>query len=131
MYENFHGNETILVADDEPLVLSLTASILKVCGYHVLVAPNGNEAVDSYGRQEKVDLVLTDIIMPVMTGPELVHKLRQINPDLRCVYMSGYDQSAIQERIGNKVCDYLRKPFTPAALLEKIRNTLDAKPEVN
>ncbi|MDQ6677772.1 MAG: response regulator [Acidobacteriota bacterium] len=129
MLDIYAGEESILVTDDEPLVLSLTTKILRKHGYKVYVARNGEEALLLH-VSEQVDLVLTDVIMPHMTGPELVHELKRKKPDLRCLYMSGYDPGYIRNSAGEHVgCDYLLKPFTAEALLKKIRHTLDAGKE--
>lgn len=126
--EEYRGVESILVADDEPIVLSLTRNILQKYGYQVFVAKDGREALHIHQQSRPIDLLLTDVIMPAMTGPELVHALKQEIQDLRCVFMSGYDKDQIQKRgVEDVGCDFLRKPFTPQALLKKIRETLDAE----
>ncbi len=126
MMEQYRGAESILVADDEPVVLTLTKVILRNYGYNVLLATNGEEAIAVCRNAGPVDLVLTDVIMPRMTGPELIHELKLESKDLRCVFMSGYDHEQIQKHgVKDLGCDYLRKPFTPEALLKKVRQTLD------
>jgi len=126
MFEQYRGVESILVADDEPVVLTLTKVILRTYGYNVLLATNGEEALELHRKSGPVDLVLTDVIMPQMTGPELIHELKQKTKDLRCVFMSGYDYEYIQKHgVHDLECAYLRKPFTPEALLKKVRQTLD------
>lgn len=128
MLPQYRGSETILVADDEPVVLSVAAAILRMHGYHVLVAKNGEEALTVNRETGPPDLLLTDVIMPQMSGPELAHALKQETNKLRCVFMSGYDQEYMrQQGVKDIGCDYLKKPFTPEALLEKVRATLDAK----
>ncbi len=128
MLEQYCGAESILVADDEPVVLSLAQLILRNHGYQVLVARNGPEALEVHQQSGKIDLLLTDVIMPQMTGPELVHEIKQQEEDVRCVFMSGYDHAQIEQSgVKDLGCDYLRKPFTPEALLKKIRQTLDAE----
>jgi two-component system cell cycle sensor histidine kinase/response regulator CckA len=127
MMEEYRGAESILVADDEPIVLSLARTVLLSYGYQVFLAKDGKEALDLHQQTGHIDLLLTDVIMPAMTGPELVHVLKQEVADLRCIFMSGYDKDQIQKRGGEDVgCDFLRKPFTPRALLQKVRETLDA-----
>ena len=126
MLEQYRGEESILVADDEPVVLSLTNLILRNYGYQVLLARNGPEALQVHERNGKIDLVLTDVIMPEMTGPQLVHEIKQQAASMRCVFMSGYDHEHIEKQgVKELGCDYLKKPFTPEALLKKIRQTLD------
>ncbi len=127
MLEQYRGEESILVADDEPVVLSLAQMILRNYGYQVLTARNGQEALKVHGQSGHVDLVLTDVLMPEMTGPELIHEIKQQEEEMRCIFMSGYDHAHIQKQgVKDLGCDYLRKPFTPEALLKKIRQTLDA-----
>jgi two-component system cell cycle sensor histidine kinase/response regulator CckA len=127
MLNQYRGSESILIADDEPVVLTLTETILKMHGYRVHVAPNGQKALLVHRENGPIDLLLTDVIMPEMSGPELAHALKQEVDDLRCVFMSGYDQNQLQQRgVKDIGCDYLRKPFTPEALLRKIRETLTA-----
>ncbi len=127
MLDEYRGAESILVADDEPTVLSLARVILKNYGYQVLLATNGREALDVHQQSGPVDLLLTDVVMPAMTGPELAHAIKKEVADLRCIFMSGYDREHIQKHgVRDDSCDFLRKPFTPEALLKKVRQTLDA-----
>jgi len=117
---------TILVADDEPLVLNLAGTILRRNGYRVLAAKDGTDALALFDEQS-VDLVLTDVVMPLMSGPQLMHKLRERKQDVRCIFMSGYTSEQIRDHgAGDPGCDYLRKPFTPATLLSMVRRQLAA-----
>jgi two-component system cell cycle sensor histidine kinase/response regulator CckA len=126
MLEQFKGSESILVADDEPVVLALTQHVLKLHGYRVVTAKDGAEALEVHRQMGPIDLLLTDVIMPQMSGPELAHALKQEIDDLRCVFMSGYDQEQIRDRgVADVGCNYLRKPFKPADLLKKVRDSLD------
>ena len=128
MLERFRGSETLLIADDEPLVLSLTRSILARYGYQVIPAADGREALELWrNRQAAIDLLLTDVVMPRMTGPELAHSVKEINGDVRCIFMSGFDPDHLKNHgTQNLGCEFLKKPFTPEALLRKVRETLDA-----
>jgi two-component system, cell cycle sensor histidine kinase and response regulator CckA len=126
MLEQYSGSESILLADDEPIVLNLAQTILKMHGYQVYSAPNGQKALDLHRQAVQFDLLLTDVVMPEMSGPELAHAIKQEVEDLKCVFMSGYDQDQIRQRgVTGLGCDYLKKPFTAEALLKKIRSTLD------
>jgi len=119
--------ETILLADDEPIVLGLAKTILKRNGYRVLSAEDGRKALELFQREPCVDLVLTDVVMPELSGPQLVHRIRSINSEIRCIYMSGYTHEQIAEKgAGDPGCDYLRKPFTPDMLLSAVRRQLAA-----
>ncbi|HZL56832.1 MAG TPA: response regulator [Bryobacteraceae bacterium] len=121
------SRETILLADDEPIVLDLARTILKRSGYRVLSAEDGPTALEMFHREPSVDLIVTDVMMPEMSGPQLVHKIHSINSDVRCLFMSGYSPDQIHEKgAGNLGCDYLRKPFTPDMLLAAVRRQLSA-----
>ncbi len=129
MLERFRGSETLLVADDEPLVLSLTRSILSRYGYQVIPAADGREALELCANLEAaIDLLLTDVVMPRMNGPELAQSVKEMNEGVRCIFMSGYDPDHLQNHGAHKLgCDFLKKPFTSEALLRKVRETLDAE----
>jgi len=117
--------ETILLADDEPIVLGIAKTILKRNGYRVLSAEDGQKALELFQQEPSVDLVLTDVVMPQLTGPQLVHCIHSINADVRCIYMSGYTHEQINEKgAGDPGCDYLRKPFTADMLLAAVRRQL-------
>jgi two-component system, cell cycle sensor histidine kinase and response regulator CckA len=127
MLDEYKGSELILVADDEPVVLTLAETILKSYGYRVVIAKDGAEALEVHRQTGPIDLLLTDVVMPRMSGPELAHVLKQEAEDFRCIFMSGYDQDQIRDRgVKDMTCDYLRKPFKPVDLLKKIRATLDS-----
>jgi len=119
------GQETILLADDEPIVLGLARTILKRQGYRVISAEDGQKALELFQREPCVDLVLTDVVMPELTGPQLVHRIHSINKDVRCIYMSGYTHEQIRDKgAEDPGCDYLRKPFTAEMLLSAVRRQL-------
>jgi CheY-like chemotaxis protein len=119
------GSETILLVDDEEGVRKLVVDILKANGYDVLEAGNGPAALAAYEKNaHKIDLVLTDVVMPQMSGFELGSQLAGRAPGLRILYMSGYrDSSAATE--GRPRRAFLNKPFTPDMLLTKVREVLD------
>lgn len=121
------GTETILVAEDEPAVRHLTARILKAKGYAVMTAANGDEALELVRRhRNQIHLLLTDVIMPGMSGPQLADQLIRERPEIRVLYMSGYTAAAIHHHgVLEPGISYLQKPFTPQALSEKIREVLD------
>ncbi|MFB3789198.1 MAG: PAS domain S-box protein [bacterium] len=122
------GSETILIAEDEDPVRKLTARILLECGYRILEAASCNEAFAlSRGFPEPIHLLLTDVVMPVMSGRELAAQLASERPGLKVVYMSGYTGDAVvQHGILESETAFLQKPFTPAALAQKIRTVLDS-----
>lgn len=120
------GSETILLVDDEEGVRKLVLAVLKSSGYDVLEASNGALALAAFEKNaHKIDMVLTDIVMPQMTGFELGQELVARAPGLKILYMSGYRDNAIGG-VGEAPKAFLHKPFTPDALLMKVREVLDA-----
>jgi PAS domain S-box-containing protein len=127
--ETLQGTETVLLVEDEPMVRALTRDILEMCGYHVLEAGDGGEAVSlCEGYEGEIELLLTDVVMPGMSGKELAKALTPLRPRMKVIYMSGYTDDAVSP---HEVLDggaaFLQKPFTPAALLRRLRETLDPK----
>lgn len=117
----------ILVVDDEPALLQLVTMVLKQNGHTVLSASSGVEALMLYSSyQSKVDLVLTDIMMPGMNGIELAARFRALNPRVRILLMSGF---VSDELVVPPDCELLQKPFLPNRLLEVVEQTLDAHPK--
>jgi len=120
------GSETILLVDDEEGVRKLLAAVLHNGGYTVIEAANGLAALSVYEKNShKIDLVLTDVVMPQMNGFELGLRLAEKNPDLRILYVSGYRDSPINSPPGEPPKAFLNKPFTPDVLLTKVREVLD------
>ena len=120
--------ETILIVDDEPAVLAIGQRQLQNLGYDVLAAGSAREAASLIRTHPgKIDLLLTDVIMPEMNGPELVRMVVVLRPGIRCLYMSGYtaDQLA-SEGMLDKDTRVLLKPFTNETLAAEIRRMLDA-----
>jgi CheY-like chemotaxis protein len=114
---------TILLAEDEPLLRELGQTILQQAGYSVLTAPNSNDLTDLIANSAgKVDLLLTDVIMPGMSGPELARVAKKRWPEIRVLYMSGYADDDIQELDGDFA--FLQKPFTPSELIAQIAEIL-------
>jgi two-component system NtrC family response regulator len=103
------------------MICKLVASFLRDWGYDVLTAHSGEEALEIFSVQPGVRAVLTDIVMGAMSGIELADRLRQINPDLPIVFMSGH---VVRDRLGN--CTLLRKPFRIEALKQAIQTALGA-----
>jgi CheY-like chemotaxis protein len=121
------GTETILVVDDEADILSLALKILPRHGYKVHIAKSGIEALEIYMKNPgRIDLVLTDLIMPGMDGRECAEKLFGINRDLKIIMMSGEPmENILDESLRLKLSSMLYKPFDFSELLEKIRSALD------
>jgi two-component system cell cycle sensor histidine kinase/response regulator CckA len=122
------GNETILLVEDHQAVLDLAQQILEERGYRVLTARNGREALELVAlRSRPIDLLVTDVIMPGMTGRELAERLLSGFSDLRVLYMSGYADDVIEHRqVSRTGTAFLQKPFHPADLARKVRQILDS-----
>jgi two-component system cell cycle sensor histidine kinase/response regulator CckA len=124
------GTETILLVEDEAVVRDLVCEILRESGYNVLSAPSGPDAMKITAQHtHPIDLLITDVVMPEMSGPELVNALRRARGEMRVLYMSGYTDDAVLVRQGlPEKCAFIRKPYTPLQFLQKVRETLDATP---
>lgn len=119
------GNETILLVEDQLQLRELTSRILQGYGYKVLQAANGEQALMICKRENAIHLVLTDIVMPGITGVELGKRLREYLPAVKLVYMSGYTDDVIfRQGALEPTAAYLEKPFTPEGLAAKIREVL-------
>jgi CheY-like chemotaxis protein len=122
------GTETILVAEDESAVRELAGEVLRKCGYTVLAAVDGGDALRiAADHGGVIDLLLTDVVMPGINGQELAKRLTAQRPGLRVLYMSGYTDNVIAH---NGILDpgtcFLQKPFTPLLLAEKVREVLSS-----
>jgi DNA-binding response OmpR family regulator len=123
------GVETVLLAEDEQMVRAVTARMLREHGYTVLEAESGDDALRlarAFGPQ-RVSLLVTDVVMPGMSGKKLVEELRREAPGLRVVYISGYPQEELgRNRELEPGVAFLSKPFSGATLAAKVREILDA-----
>jgi signal transduction histidine kinase/CheY-like chemotaxis protein len=121
------GDETILLVEDDPAVRAVAERILRAQGYEVVVAGGPEPALTRARTFERtIHMVLTDVIMPGMSGKECFDRLREIRPDLRVLYMSGYTDSAITNRgVLNPGTQFIQKPFTIEKLARKVREVLD------
>jgi len=121
------GNETILIVEDEEDVLKLAGRILSRQGYHVLEASGGEEALRiCKKRKEPFRLLLTDVVMPQMSGRQLEEQLSRVCQDFKVLYMSGYTDNAITHHgVLEKGLNYIQKPFTVESLIRKVREVLD------
>ena len=122
------GTETILVVEDQEDVRRLTCEILAGFGYKVIEAGSGDEALELCGQTDAViSLVLTDVVMPGMSGPELVDKLAALRRPIKVLYASGYTESVIVHHgVEKPGLAYIAKPFTPDGLGAKVREVLDS-----
>lgn len=123
--EQLCGEETVLLVDDEELLRTVVSDLLSQLGYNVLPAGSAQEALTLADEKNGIDLVVTDVVMPGMSGPELVKKLQESRSDVKALFISGYT--------GGKFADFeigpdpvlLQKPFTIKMLAGKIRELLD------
>lgn len=125
--DRVHGRETILLVEDEPAVRGLVHETLRLHGYTVLEARHGIEALLTGTRHlGTIHLLLTDVVMPQMSGPEVAEKLTSVRPEIKVLYMSGYPDHPVFAQGGIKRdTAFLQKPFTPNVLVQKVREVLD------
>jgi two-component system cell cycle sensor histidine kinase/response regulator CckA len=121
------ATHTILVVDDEADVLRLVDTILSGQGYNVILTKGADQAMRTFERMpQKPDLILTDVVMPGMSGPTLVEHLQQMAPDLKVLFMSGYDdRQVVQKYVVDKGFALIAKPFTIHDLGASIKVVLD------
>jgi signal transduction histidine kinase/CheY-like chemotaxis protein len=119
------GSETILVVEDEEMLRKLTSIVLERAGYRVLVAATGDEALRLLDDHVPVDLLLTDVVMPKMSGNELADIVRARRPAMRILFMSGYTENTIAHHgVLDEGVSFIAKPLTPELLLAKVRASL-------
>ena len=121
------GTETVLAVDDDPSLLGILEEVLKPLGYKVLSASNGEEALAMAAKhREKIDLLLTDVMLPGIKGQELAKQLLHRCPDVNILFMSGYLCPSMAHSDSDQRFEaFIQKPFSPNALLRKIRKLLD------
>lgn len=119
------GRETVLLAEDEEEVRTLTCEFLKAAGYQVLTAADGAEAL-TIGEQlrDEIDMLVTDVVMPRMRGPELAQRLKNLLPGLKVVYISGYTEELSEASLLLEGASFLQKPFSRDALLRQVHDAL-------
>jgi CheY-like chemotaxis protein len=119
----------VLLVEDEPLILGVTEEILKSLGYTVLSAARPSVALEiAAAHSGRIDLILTDVVMPGMNGRELVERLLQDRSDLKALFMSGYTANVIMHRgLGGDSDHFIQKPFKPRQLAAKIREVMGVK----
>ena len=121
-HTKFDGKETILVADDEPLVRNMLHNVLTSHGYSVITAEDGQEALDKYhDGKDKIDLIVLDVVMPKKDGITTCNEIKSKNPNALVLLTSGY----LSDLINSDNLDILQKPFSPVELVKRIRHTLD------
>ena len=122
------GSETILLVEDEEAVRAVVRTILERHGYHVLEAQSGGDAlIVCEHHLGKIDVLLTDVVMPHMSGRELAGRLGPLRPEMKVLYMSGYiDDSVVRHGVLDSSVAFLQKPVTPQTLTQKLRAVIDA-----
>lgn len=122
-----NGGETILVVDDEKMILDVTRELLKSLGYQVYIAQSGKEAIDVFTeKQNQINLVILDMVLPGMSGKNIFDRLLEINPDVRVLLASGYSINGEAEQILARGCKgFLPKPFRLGELAQKVREVLN------
>jgi len=121
------NTKIVLLVDDDLTVRRLVSESLQISGYRVLEAYSGRDAIAiSEHHPGRIDLLLSDIVMPGMTGVELADHLKKLRPDMRIMFLSGYDQGML---VVDKGWQFIRKPFLPSALTQKVGEMLKEQPE--
>ena len=121
------GSETILVVDDDPEILELLEELLKPLGYNVITVASGEEALEMTAlHMDKIDLLLTDVVLPGIKGQELAKQVLHSCPGVYVLFMSGIlCPSMAHNDVGQHFEAFVRKPFSPNELLRKMRKVLD------
>lgn len=119
------GTVTILIADDEEVLREAICEYLRGLGYTVFAASSGQQALSVASQQEHIDLLITDVVMPKMSGRDLSLTLRSLRPDVKTIYMSGYtDDAVLRHGIHDQDATFLQKPFSLGTLARKVRDRL-------
>ena len=126
--ELLKGTETILLVDDEDMIIDVCGKILKVLGYKILIARSGKETIELYkANRDKIDMVILDMIMPGVGGGETYDRIKEIKPDIKVLLSSGYSINGQAEEILDRGCDgFIQKPFNMRQFSQKIREILDS-----
>jgi CheY-like chemotaxis protein len=122
------GHETILLVDDDPLIIDVGQAMLAALGYKVLSAKGGSEALTVYGEdRDRIDLVILDMVMPDMGGGKTYDELKAVNPQIKVLLSSGYSLDGQASNILSRGCNgFIQKPFDLRSLSEKVRAVIDS-----
>jgi two-component system cell cycle sensor histidine kinase/response regulator CckA len=121
------GSGTVLLVEDEAMVRGVAERALSRHGYTVITADNGEDALEILGRGEPIDLLISDVVMPIMDGPTMVREARKSRPDLKILFMSGYAEEQLRKSIDIDNVSFLPKPFSVQELAEATRRTMGTK----
>ena len=126
--ESFAGNETVLLVEDDRSVRKLVREVLAAAGYEVLEAESGEAAIEiCQDRRQPINMLLTDLVMPQMSGIELTTRVREMHPEAKTLVMTGYaSDSPIRGSMTDFKASFIEKPFTPESLARKVREVLDS-----
>jgi CheY-like chemotaxis protein len=132
-FTDLMGTGTILVVDDEEIVQSSAKAALEHYGYRILLAANGQEAVDLFQQQgDQISAVLLDMTMPVMSGEDALKQLKRMRPNVKVILSSGYSEvDAVQRFTGKGLADFIQKPYEPTALAAKLKKVLIEHPQLD
>jgi CheY-like chemotaxis protein len=123
---------TVLVVDDEPEVRKLVGAMLTRNGYRVLSADSGENAIRLFKSHPDTDLLLADVVSPGMSGPMIADEIAALNPDIKVLFMSGFDSTQVVQRyVVEKGYSLLVKPFTMEQLEQKVREVLGGRTQAN
>ena len=127
--ENATRNETLLVVEDDDSVRTFTVRMLTTLGYNVLSAVDGQKGLELFKSEaSRINMVITDMIMPNMTGKQFVEAVRQINKDIKIMFVSGYSPDDTEDGMSlDRNVAFFQKPYTRDQLSKKIRDVLDGK----
>ena len=124
------GSDAVLFVEDDAVMRVVAEEALAAFGYRVAVAASGREAIELYeSGEQRPAILVTDLVMPRMSGRELADELMRRQPDLRVLFISGYSSDAVmRQQVAEEGRAFLQKPFTPVALARRIRELLDTAP---
>jgi CheY-like chemotaxis protein len=124
---DLHGTETVLVVEDSSAVRALNKAVLETFGYRVIEALDGSDALTMFrAHQDKIRLVVMDVVMPKINGRQAYEEICRIRPDVKVIFMSGYAADIIKEKgVITDDFNFITKPIKPIEFLEKVRMVLD------
>ncbi|GAG40994.1 unnamed protein product, partial [marine sediment metagenome] len=127
--ELIKGKETVLLVDDEDMIIDVGEQMLETLGYNVLIARSGKEAIELYKEsKDKIDMVLLDMVMPGVGGGETYDRIKEINPKVKVLLSSGYSIDGQATEILERGCNgFIQKPFNMEQLSQSIREILNKK----